>query len=174
MSIGGHQSAIAQKVEWLTPPAIVRALGPFDLDPCSPAVRPWPTATVHYSEDEDGLSRPWFGRVWLNPPYGKAAAAWIERLADHGDGIATLFARTETEMFAKSVWSRADALLFIDGRLHFYHVDGSRAAGNSGGPSVLIAYGQGCAEMLGAADIPGAFVHGWDFYPKGVRHGADQ
>ena len=34
------------KDEWLTPPEIIQALGHFDLDPCSPIDRPWPTAKV--------------------------------------------------------------------------------------------------------------------------------
>lgn len=30
---------------WLTPPHIIEALGPFDLDPCCPPTMPWRTAT---------------------------------------------------------------------------------------------------------------------------------
>lgn len=41
MSMGGHQSAAMLKDEWLTPPHILRALGPFDLDTCAPVNRPW-------------------------------------------------------------------------------------------------------------------------------------
>ena len=37
------------KDEWLTPPEITTDLGPFDLDPCSPIKRPWPTAENHYT-----------------------------------------------------------------------------------------------------------------------------
>lgn len=34
---------------WLTPLPLLRALGPFDLDPCACAEpRPWPTAALHY------------------------------------------------------------------------------------------------------------------------------
>jgi hypothetical protein len=35
--------------DWLTPPDIIAALGPFDLDPCSPETRPWDTAAKHYT-----------------------------------------------------------------------------------------------------------------------------
>lgn len=44
---------------WLTPRNIIEATGPFDLDPCAaPAPQPWPTAKVHYTEEEgDGLPR---------------------------------------------------------------------------------------------------------------------
>lgn len=158
VSIGGHQSAAMGKDEWLTPPSIIAALGSFDLDPCSPIVRPWATAAQHFTALDDGLSKPWHGRVWCNPPYGANVARWLARLADHGNGIALIFARTETACWVEEVWAKADAVLFIAGRLHFHHVDGTRAAANSGAPSALVAYGIKNAEILRACDIAGQFV----------------
>lgn len=96
--------------------------------------------------------------MWLNPPYGQQAAQWLARLADHGRGIALIFARTETAMFFEHVWEKATALLFLKGRLHFHYVDGTRAAANGGAPSVLIAYGADDAEILKQCGIAGAFV----------------
>lgn len=158
MSMGGHQSAAALKDEWLTPPSIIEALGPFDLDPCAPVSRPWDMARRHFTVADNGLSRAWDGRVWCNPPYGLEAAKWLSRCVDHGDAVALIFARTETRMFFDYVWRAADALLFIEGRLHFHHVDGRRAAANSGAPSVLVAYGKRNADTLRACGISGAFV----------------
>lgn len=157
MSMGGHHSPTMLKDEWLTPPSIIQALGEFDLDPCAPHAsrRPWDTAKHHYSAEDDGLSKPWHGRVWCNPPYGLEAARWLERLAAHGDGIALIFARTETAMFFDHVWNKADALLFFRGRLHFHHVDGSRAPANAGAPSVLVAYGQRNKRALQSSGLPG-------------------
>src|SRR5690606_26178062 len=106
------------------------------------------TAAAHYTILDDGLKQPWHGRVWCNPPYGLEAAKWLDRLADHGDGIALIFARTETVMFFEHVWAKATALLFIRGRLHFHHVNGQRANANSGAPSVLVAYGERNAAAL--------------------------
>jgi hypothetical protein len=158
-AIGGHQRAYQGRTdEWLTPPQIIEEIGPFDLDPCSPINRPWPTATKHYTVEDDGLSLPWNGRVWLNPPYGPATGTWLQRLAEHGNGIALIFARTETEMFHRWVWEKASGLLFLRGRLHFHYVDGSRAKANAGGPSVLIAYGAGNSERLQRCGIAGQFV----------------
>lgn len=142
---------------WLTPPGLLAALGPFDLDPCSPADRPWDTARAHLTEAEDGLARSWSGRVWLNPPYGRQTGRWLERLADHGDGVALVFARTETEWFQRHVLGRAAAVLFLRGRLAFHRPDGSRA-GNAGAPSVLVAYGERNVEALGASGPPGRLV----------------
>lgn len=142
MSLSSHQSAAAKSVEWLTPPEIMEKLGAFDLDPCAPVKRPWDTARRHYTIEDDGLSKEWFGRVWMNPPFGREAAIWLRRMADHGDGIALIPARTETAMFYESVWNRAHAILFMKGRPHFHRVDGTRAAANSGAPICLVAYGQ--------------------------------
>jgi hypothetical protein len=159
MSIGGHQSAVMLKDEWLTPPGIVESLGPFDLDPCSPGDRrPWDTAKRHLSVEDDGLKTGWSGRVWCNPPYGLEATKWLKRLADHGNGIALIFARTETRMFFKEVWPKADAVLFIEGRLFFHHVDGTRGKSNSGAPSVLVAYGKENSESLRNCEIAGKFI----------------
>lgn len=148
MSMGGHQSAAMLKDEWLTPPHVLKALGSFDLDPCAPIIRPWDTANCHYTIADNGLSQEWFGRVWCNPPYGLEAATWLDRLASHGNGIALIFARTETRMFFEHVWRRADAVLFVEGRLHFHHVDGTRAKANGGAPSCLIAYGENNLRKL--------------------------
>jgi hypothetical protein len=147
--IGGHQRAYEGKTdEWLTPPEIIKSLGDFDLDPCSPINRPWDTAKHHFTIEDDGLSKEWQGRIWMNPPYGSNTGKWLEKLSNHGNGIALIFARTETEMFHKFVWNKADALLFFSGRLYFHYVDGTRAKSNAGGPSVLIAYGRNNVDSL--------------------------
>lgn len=149
MSMSSHQSPVMISDEWLTPPEIMAKLGAFDLDPCSPLNRPWDTARRHFTVADDGLGKEWFGRVWMNPPFGREATRWMKKMADHGNGIALIPARTETAMFYESVWSRADAVLFIKGRPHFHRVDGTRASFNSGAPICLVAYGQrNHAELL--------------------------
>lgn len=157
MSMGGHHSAAMLKDEWITPPEILSHLGKFDLDPCAPIVRPWDTADRHYDINDDGLQHPWHGRVWCNPPYGKETGIWLSRMAYHGNGIALIFARTETRMFFEHVWNKAGAVLFIEGRLHFHHVDGTRAAANAGAPSCLVAYGENNVRTLEKSGL-GAFV----------------
>lgn len=155
-AMGGHHSHNAQTTTWLTPPHITDALGPFDLDPCG--APDWRTAEVHYVLPQDGLALPWFGMVWCNPPYGSEAWTWLARLADHGAGIALVFARTETAGFVREVWAKATAITFLHGRLHFHHPDGTRAPANSGAPSCLVAYGEGAADRLATADLSGTFI----------------
>lgn len=161
--MGSHHSPKMLKDEWLTPPEIIKALGgpeSFDLDPCAPIVRPWPMAKEHYTIVDNGLLKPWHGRVWFNPPYGgpQIVGPWMRRMADHGHGTTLIFARTETALFFETVWRRATALLFIEGRLHFHHVDGRRAKANAGAPSVLIAYGERDATTLRESGIAGQFI----------------
>jgi hypothetical protein len=144
--------------EWLTPPEIIKALGYFDLDPCCPEVMPWRTAVREITSVQDGLRVLWRGRVWLNPPYGPRAETFLRKMAEHGNGIALVCARTETEWFHDYVWDAATALLFLRGRLHFYDMSGKRAKGNAGGPSVLAAYGESNADVLRDSGIAGKFV----------------
>ena len=92
-------------------------------------------------------------RIWLNPPFGREAVKWLNRMVQHGNGIALVPARTETAMFYTCVWCAADAVLFIKGRPHFHHPSGERAAFNSGAPICLIAYGKHNADVLRASGL---------------------
>jgi hypothetical protein len=160
-AIGGHHSAGSDSEVWLTPPHILQALGPFDLDPCAcMSPRPWSTAARHLTRGENGLMQPWHGRVWCNPPYGGPGviAPWVQRLADHGCGTLLVFARTETSWFHAGIWRRATAILFLEGRLHFHRPDGSRAEANAGAPSCLAAYGASDAAVLRTCGLPGRWV----------------
>lgn len=140
--------------EWWTPPHVFEALGlEFDLDPCAPSLpdAPWLPGN-RYTRHADGLSLPWAGRVWLNPPYGREAGRWVRKLAEHGHGVALVFSRTDVRWWHAAVPS-ADAVCFIRGRLTFIAGAGQSAPGNSGGPSALLAYGKDCAEALARSQL---------------------
>lgn len=153
----GCDGGTATTHDWLTPPEIVMALGPFDVDPCASQFQPWRTAATQYTIADDGLARQWTGRVWCNPPYGPHAERFLRRCAEHGNAIALVFARTETKAFQQWCWRRADAMLFIAGRIKF-RVPGGGAAGPAGAPSVLVAYGKRNANLLESSGIDGYFV----------------
>lgn len=170
LGIGGHHSSVGATDNWLTPPHILEALGgaeSFDLDPCTPDIQPWPTARNRYVRADDGLSKPWFGRVWLNPPYyAHVIGKWLAKLAEHDRGCTIIFARTETAAFFNHVWGSASALLFLRGRLNFHYPTGERAKANSGAPSVLCAYGTEDCDILAGCGLDGAFVP--LRFPRGV------
>lgn len=71
---------------WLTPKHIIDALGHFDTDPCCPPNMPWRTADRMLTKEDDGTTAPWVGRVWLNPPYGKEAWPFLERMSRYEGG----------------------------------------------------------------------------------------
>jgi len=144
--------------EWLTPPEMIKSLGVFDLDPCSPVNRPWDTANNHFTIKDNGLSKKWSGRVWLNPPYGTETIGWLARMAEHGNGVVLIFARTETKMFFKYVWDKADAILFLRGRIRFFYVNGKVSDFSGGAPSCLVAYGQKNVTALNESGINGKLV----------------
>jgi ParB family chromosome partitioning protein len=125
--------------DWLTPPHILKALGKFDLDPCASLQQRSKTATRQFTIVEDGLNRLWAGRVWLNPPYGDQTERWLAKMAKHGNGIALVYARTETKMFFDHVWDRAGGIFFLKGRLSFARPDNT-SDGAATAPSVLISY----------------------------------
>lgn len=174
-AMGAHHSAKSNTEVWLTPPSLLAKFPEFDLDPCAAINQPWATAREHFTIEDDGLAQEWRGRAFVNPPYSTTEVVkWLKRLAEHENGIALIFARTETATFQRHVWEQCDAMLFIEGRLHF-HVNedtwlkrkgaddifvprGERAPANSGAPSVLCAYGPENADLLLDSGINGAFV----------------
>lgn len=154
----GGDGGSATTHDWLTPPEIISALGKFDMDPCASQFQPWRTASTQFTIEDDGLAREWSGRVWCNPPYGPHAEKFLKRMAEHGDGVALIFARTETKAFQKYCWQRADAMLFMAGRIKF-RLPGGGVAGAAGAPSVLVAYGQANAKAIQMSKIPGYVVN---------------
>lgn len=147
-----------RQTRWLTPKYIVEALGHFDLDPAGAPGHSLADRTYILEDGDDGLRDPWFGRVWLNPPYGKEAEPFLKRMVAHNRGTALLFARTETKTFFENVWNAATAVLFLRGRISFLDADGVKAKANAGAPSCLVAYGHDDAVKLAGSSLEGHFV----------------
>jgi hypothetical protein len=162
VTLGSHQRAVGISQVHLTPRWILDALGPFDCDPAAASPRPWDCASVNFSETDDGLSRVWRGRCWLNPPYDRRGVKrWIQRLAEHGHGTALLHARCETDWFAMC-WQHASGILFMRTRIKFCRPDGSEQPHNSGAPPVLVAFGEEDLARLRESGIEGQLVTAWE------------
>lgn len=133
--------------EWITPPSLVKCLDRFDLDPCHSLHQDNPKNKAIYGRHamhvftikDDGLSKKWFGRVWLNPPYGRSIAPFMEKMVIHGNGIALIPARTDTIWFQNLVFNRASAILFLRGRIKFFGQEGY-AGYTATFPSCLVSY----------------------------------
>ena len=144
-----HDNANNKSVDWYTPEWIFNDLGiEFDLDPCQPVEKiQWIPAKKHYHIEEDGLSKEWKGSVWLNPPYGKQTSDWLRKMHSHRDGIALLFARTDTKWFG-DYCAKADAILFMKGRVKFVDGLGITSGNGAGAGSMLIAWGDYSVDAL--------------------------
>jgi phage N-6-adenine-methyltransferase len=131
--------------EWYTPRRVIDALvgwwGQIDLDPCSNSLdTPNVPAKHHMTSADNGLSLPWLGKVYMNPPYGREIAEWVEYLCDQyergniAQAVALVPSRTDTEWFSRM---RDFPRCFIRGRLSFI-------GGNSPAPfpSVLVYLGK--------------------------------
>jgi ParB family chromosome partitioning protein len=114
--------------EWYTPVKYIKAarkvLGRIDLDPAScPEANKTVRARTIYTSEDNGMEQPWFGAVWLNPPYGRLAGQFIQRLVleYQGDFIESAIALvnahcTDTEWF-QMLWDHP--LCFTDHRIDF-------------------------------------------------------
>lgn len=144
---------------WLTPLNLINSLGEFDLDPCCPNNLPWKTAKTYFSleNNQDGLLLPWTGRVWCNPPYSNWVP-FLKKLKEHGNGIALIFARTETNGFFEHVWNDADSILFLRRRIKFVNISLIPTKNPAPAPSVLVAYGQNNTISLENSNLEGKFL----------------
>lgn len=125
--------------EWYTPPvfieAAVAALGGIDLDPASCEIANRTVGAVRYfTKEDDGLSQPWQGRVWLNPPYSQP---WVRRFIEaavdryeRGEIAAAIVLvnnGTETRWGQRLLLASA-AVCFPTGRIRFLDPDGNPGA----------------------------------------------
>lgn len=154
-----HDKKNNATVDWYTPPNLFKQIGlEFDLDPCQPERKiPWIPAATHYWEAIDGLTLPWEGRVWLNPPYGKFTPAWLKKMHEHRNGVALVFARTDCAWYHDYV-READAILFMRGRVKFVDGLGKTGGGGAGCGSMLIAWGHDNVDALVAASALGHLI----------------
>lgn len=163
--LGGENESMGsqqRQTRWLTPKPFVEALGRFDLDPCGAPGWDLADRTYLLENGDDGLRDPWFGRVWLNPPYGKELAPFLARMAEHRNGVALIFARTETKAWSEFVWPVAKAVLFLSRRMVFISADGVEAKANAGAPSALVCYSDEDVEAVRRSGLGGSLVTNWE------------
>lgn len=114
-------------------------LGKFDLDPASNEMAQANVrADLFYTVDDDGLSKEWSGKVWMNPPYtARVINAFISKLVDHykngdiTDAIVLTNNNTDTSWFHEAA-NTASAVCFTAGRINFLKRDGSRSSPTNG------------------------------------------
>lgn len=144
--------------EWYTPKYIFDALAcRFDMDVSAPVGGPRHVpADAWLDASDDGLSHPWAGFVWMNPPFGGRnwLVPWLDRFFAHGDGIALTPDRTSAPWWQDAA-QRADAMLLIRGKTRFERPDGTIGKSPGDGVTLWAAGTRAAAAIKRAGPVLG-------------------
>ena len=136
--------------EHYTPRWLLRSVAEaryIDLDPCCDPSRGTPAETHFVGlEGEDGLARPWWGHVWLNPPYSDLTS-WITKAraeldAERVELVTALIPFRPEGFWAGTIWHPGTAIGHFHQRIRFENPRGTPAAGSGRFPSALIVLAQ--------------------------------
>lgn len=152
-----------------------RAVGGFDLDPASGA-ESTPIADERYTREDDGLSKPWFGTVWLNPPFGDRSGTgrssretWLRKARNEIDradvDLITVLVPvdTSTDWFHRHVVA-ADTICFLSRRPQF---EGESV--HTGFACMVVVYGDPSDALLEALETKGAVFRGREYHRRTVQ-----
>lgn len=108
--------------EWPTPVSVFLALNEryhFDLDACATPENA--KCERFFTTEQDALRHDWTGRVFCNPPYGRAIGAWLKKAWQSAQAGATVVclvpSRTDASWWHQ--WCMQGDIFFIRGRLRF-------------------------------------------------------
>ena len=111
----------SKKDDWTTPQDFFDVLNEefhFDLDVCASDTNH--KCDEYFTKEQDGLSQPWHGFVWCNPPYGREIGKWAKAVSEYeGGGVMLMPARTDTRWFHDYIYHKATEIRFVKGRLKF-------------------------------------------------------
>lgn len=130
------------KDDYYTPAFIFERMGiTFDIDVCAPPSGiPWIPATRYFTKEDDGLSQPWEGRVWMNPPYSKPTP-WVAKFMSHRNGIALVC--HSNGAWYRRLWADADGAVVPYDNLSAHFVGGAIFM-----PVWFAAYGDECVDAI--------------------------
>lgn len=140
--------------EWPTPDDLFANLDSefaFTLDPCADSDNA--KCAKFFTKDDDGLSQPWSGAVFMNPPYGRQIGEWVRKAwlssLEGATVVCLIPARTDTKYWHDYAM-KASEVRFIKQRLHFSSrrheervASGAATAHNAPFPSVLLVFRPG-------------------------------
>lgn len=128
--------------EWYTPTYILdkvrEVLGHIDLDPASNLIAQQRVmATHYYTKSTNGLSHPWNGKVWCNPPYSASLLKHFTakflgeyELGNLKEGIMLTNSGTDTQW---NIPLRKGTQVYTEGRISFLQPDGTEKGKSSRG-----------------------------------------
>jgi len=134
-----HVSNNSGENEWYTPPEYIKAakdvMGAIDFDPASSKkANKIVEAKVYCTKDDDGRSKKWGKRVWMNPPYAQPlcsefCSALIEKVVNCEVDEACILVNNATEtVWFQELIEYSSSICFIKGRVKFLDPDGNQGA----------------------------------------------
>jgi len=144
---------LSKKDNWQTPEwvwsGIADHIGGFDCDPCAGERTQIGDWNYYVSLGMDGLSWPWFGDVWVNPPFSYKSD-WVEHCVkqhQHNDDVDRIFLLTpdSTDVrswFHKQIVPNAKYVWFADGRVKFREPETGESAGSPSFGTAISVFGE--------------------------------
>ena len=165
---GVHVGKASGENEWYTPPVYVEAareaMGGIDMDPASCDIaQAIVKAKKHYTIKDDGLSKKWRGRVFLNPPYSKELCGkFVEKLTGHVEDShvtqACVLVNNATETaWGQDLLAKCSAVCFIAGRIKFLGKTGEPANSPLQG-QMVVYFGDQAQEFSAAFALLGSVL----------------
>ena len=122
-----HVSNNSGENEWYTPECYIESarlvMGVIHLDPASSEIaNKTVNSNLFYTQEDDGLSKEWFGNIWMNPPYSHPLIfQFISKLVQSkgvNQAIVLVNNGTETQ-WGQLLLSNSSAVCFHQSRIRF-------------------------------------------------------
>lgn len=152
----------SEDTQWETPDSLFKELNStfnFYMDVC--AIEKNKKLDRYISPEQDGLTTPWKGTCWMNPPYTRRQHLWVEKAikevkCGNCDTVVILIpARTETVAWQEHIFPNATAISFIRGRLKFNNMSSGAPF-----PSALVVIGRVTDNQLRVLQKYGRLIKG--------------
>ena len=136
-----------------TPAWVYESLGQITLDPCAGKSTNIAEKNWWIGRGEDGLTKPWRGFWFCNPPFSEKEK-WIQKILNmkKPTGILLLPERGSAPWFLP-VARRCDSYWVMGKKINF---DGGSSSNNIG--SVMFCFGRSAVSRVNSSGLPGHMV----------------
>lgn len=136
----------SNKDDWETPRSLFDALNKefnFTLDPC--CTEKTAKCKNFFTKEDDGLKQEWYGRVFMNPPYGREISKWMKKAQEESQlGVIVVClvpARTDTKWWHQYAMQSSE-IRFLTRRLTF-----AGASNKATFPAAIVIFNQKEGEL---------------------------